>query len=86
MARLQELAPCLQKVKVKRKKVKELDSSNHSLPFAFYLLPFLRGLPGFVGPVPPPLVMSVLCTSTRDYSIAAGATQTSAYFLYMPVL
>src|SRR5262245_35433325 len=44
------------------------------LHFAFCIF---GGLPGFVGPVPPPLVMSVprLFSSDGDYSIAMGAAQ-----------
>jgi hypothetical protein len=44
------------------------------LHFAFCIF---WGLPGFVGPVPPPLVMSVprLFSSAGDYSIAVGGAQ-----------
>jgi len=42
----------------------------------FIILRSAVGLPGFVGPVPPPLVMSFLFTSTCDYSIAVCGLQT----------
>src|SRR4051794_18382734 len=52
---LSELAPYLRKVKVKSQKVKVNIAIAPLLLFAFYLLPCLRGLPGFhrAGPSTP---------------------------------